>query len=158
MYLLGQAAILLMALSYAVAGVFGRHMLKGVSPRVAATGQLIGGALLILPVAAFQVPARVPSPLALGAVAVLAVLGTALASVMYYWLLARVGATGALLVTYLLPGFALVWGALFLDEAITLPAVLGLGLVLVGITITSGSGSRLVSRLRPGRSTAPRDA
>jgi drug/metabolite transporter (DMT)-like permease len=151
MYLLGQGAVLLMALSYAFAGIFGRHMLKGVPSRVAATGQLVAGALIILPVAAFQVPAQMPSALALGAVAVLAVVGTALASVMYYWLLARVGATGALLVTYLLPGFALIWGALFLNEAVTLTAVLGLALVLLGITITSGRGAWLIARLRPGK-------
>ena len=155
MVLLGQGAVLLAALSYAVSGIFGRHMLKGVPLRVAATGQLLAGALMILPVAAFQVPAQMPSALALGAVAVLAVLGTALASVMYYWLLSRVGAMGALLVTYLLPGFALAWGALLLDEAITITAVLGLALVLLGITITSGRAAWLISRFRPGAPVAP---
>jgi drug/metabolite transporter (DMT)-like permease len=149
MGLLGQGAVLLAALSYAIAPIFARHRLHGVSLRVAAAGQLIAGALILLPFAAMQVPPQVPSAVALGAVAVLAVLGTAIASVMYYWLIARVGPTRTVLVTYLLPGFALLWGALFLSEPVTVPAVLGLALVLLGITITSGRGSWLVARLRP---------
>src|SRR5205085_7394278 len=103
-----------------------------------ATGQLVTGALVLLPLAVLQFPHKTPSWLALGAVSTLAILGTAVASLMYYWLLSRVGATKALLVTYLLPGFALVWGALFLHEAIALTAILGLLLVLLGITIASG--------------------
>jgi len=155
MSLMGQGAVLLAALSYAVSSIYARHKLNGVPLRVAAAGQLIAGALILLPLAATQVPARVPSALALGAVAVLAVLGTAIASIMYYWLISRVGSTRTVLVTYLLPGFALLWGALFLNEAVTLPAVLGLGLVLLGITITSGRGSWLVARLRPGTRSTP---
>jgi drug/metabolite transporter (DMT)-like permease len=147
MYLLGQGAVLLAALSYAVSGIYGRHRLKDVPVRVSATGQLTFGALIILPLAALQVPAQMPSWLALGSIATLAILGTAVASLLYYWLLTNVGSTGALLVTYLLPGFALIWGAIFLNEAITLIAVVGLVLVLLGITITSGRGTDLLSRL-----------
>lgn len=148
MHLVGQGAVLLAALSYALSGIYGRKALKGVPTQVAATGQLVMGALILLPLALFQIPASVPSLPAIGAIVTLAVAGTSLASLMYYWLLKNVGATGALLVTYLLPGFALLWGALFLGEAVTLPAVLGLGLVLLGIAITSGSGASLVARLR----------
>ncbi|MEA2575640.1 MAG: hypothetical protein QOH93_2938 [Chloroflexia bacterium] len=145
MHLVGQGACLLAAFSYAVAGLFGRRALVGVPSSVAATGQLVTGAVMLLPLAALQVPQQMPSWLSIGAVLALAILGTAVASMMYYWLLARVGATGALLVTYLLPGFALIWGALFLSEQITLTAVLGLALVLLGIAITSGSGPKLVA-------------
>jgi drug/metabolite transporter (DMT)-like permease len=154
LHLVGQGACLLAAISYAVAGLFGRRALVGVPSSVSATGQLVTGAIMLIPLAALQVPTKMPSGLSIGAVVALAVLGTALASMMYYWLLARVGATGALLVTYLLPGFALIWGALFLREQITLTAVLGLCLVLLGIAITSGSGPKLVAavaRFRGGR-------
>ena len=156
LHLVGQGACLLAALSYAIAGIFARRTLAGVPSSVSATGQLVTGAIMLIPLAALQLPTRMPSWLSLGAVIALAVLGTALASMMYYWLIARVGATGALLVTYLLPGFALVWGALFLREQITLTAVLGLCLVLLGIAVTSGSGPKLVAavtRFRRGRMT-----
>jgi drug/metabolite transporter (DMT)-like permease len=53
-------------------------------------------------------------------------------------MLNRYGATRASLVTYLLPPTALVYGALILDEAITLSAVLGLLLILTGVALGSG--------------------
>ena len=138
MQYVGHAACLLAALSYAFAGIFGRKMLQGVPALAPATGQLVAGALVLLPVAALQIPSKVPSWPAIGSVTTLAIVGTALASLMYYWLLSRVGATKALLVTYLLPGFALMWGALLLNESITIPAVIGLASILLGITVTSG--------------------
>jgi drug/metabolite transporter (DMT)-like permease len=147
MQLLGQGAVLLAALSYAVAGIFGRKKLQGVPVQVTATGQLITGAIILLPLSLLQIPAQVPSLQALGSIATLSILGTAVASLMYYWLLTHVGATRTLLVTYLLPAFALLWGALLLHEPVTLVAVAGLLLILLGITITSGRGADLVARI-----------
>jgi drug/metabolite transporter (DMT)-like permease len=153
--LLGHAAVLLMALSYAVASIFGRKMLKGVPSLAPATGQLITGALMLLPLAAFQVPKQMPSFEALAAVGTLSIVGTALASLMYYWLLSRVGAARVLLVTYLLPGFALLWGALFLREEITLTALAGLALILLGVTVTSGRGAPVFAWVRSRLGRAP---
>src|SRR5207248_840136 len=112
--LAGQGAVLLAALSYAVAGIYGRRKFRAVPVQVTATGQLIAGALILLPLSLFQIPAQVPSLEALGSIVTLSIVGTSVASLMYYWLLAHVGATRTLLVTYLLPGFALIWGALLL--------------------------------------------
>ncbi|MEO8288120.1 MAG: DMT family transporter [Chloroflexota bacterium] len=147
MALLGQCAVLLAALSYAVSGIYGRKKLRGVPVRATATGQLVAGSLILLPFALFQVPAQFPSWQATGSIVTLSILGTALASLMFYWLLARVGSTRTLLVTYLLPGFALVWGALLLHEPITMIAVLGLLLVVLGITITSGQVGDIAARV-----------
>jgi drug/metabolite transporter (DMT)-like permease len=144
----GQGAVLLAALSYAISGIYGRHALKGTPVQVSATGQLVSGALMLMPLAALQVPRQVPSFEAIGSVVILAVAGTALASMMYYWLLVRVGATGTLLVTYLLPVFALVWGALLLGETVTFLALAGLLLVLAGIAISSGTGANLVAKMQ----------
>ncbi len=141
MYLLGQGAVLLAALSYAVSGIYGRKRLKGLPPHVGATGQLIAGTLVLLPFALFQIPAQVPSWQAIGSVVTLSILGTAIATLLYFWLLSNVGVTGTLLVTYLLPGFALMWGALLLNETITWAAVGGLLLVLLGITFTAGKAT-----------------
>jgi drug/metabolite transporter (DMT)-like permease len=154
--LIGHAAVLLAALSYAFSGIIGRRLLRGVPSLAPATGQLITGALMMLPLAVFQIPSKVPSLSALGSVVTLAIAGTALASLMYYWLLARVGATRTLLVTYLLPCFALMWGALLLSEPVTLPAVAGLALILLGITVTSGRAAPVFAwvRARTGRTPA----
>jgi len=156
MHLVGQGACLLAALCYGLSGHYGKRYLKGVPLLAAATGQLVTGTIMLAPLAALQIPSKMPSWEALGSVIVLAIAGTAVASLMYYWLLSRVGATKVLLVTYLLPGFALVWGALFLREAVTTTALFGLGLVLLGIAITSGSALSFFARFRskPGKMTA----
>jgi len=137
-WLLGQGAVLVAALSYAIAGIYGRKKLKGQPAHIGATGQLITGTLILFPFALFQVPVQVPSWQAIGSVVTLAILGTAVATLLYFWLLGNVGITGTLLVTYLLPGFALMWGALLLNEPITWGAIVGLGFVLLGITVTTG--------------------
>jgi drug/metabolite transporter (DMT)-like permease len=147
MYLLGQGAVLLAALTYAISGIYGRRRLKGIAPHIGATGQLIAGSLMLLPFALFQIPAQVPSWQAIGSVATLSILGTSVATLLYFWLLNNVGVTGTLLVTYLLPGFALMWGALLLHETITWAAIAGLLLVLLGITFTTGKAGEFWARL-----------
>jgi drug/metabolite transporter (DMT)-like permease len=96
---------------------------------------------MLLPFALFQIPAKVPTLEATGSIVALSLLGTAFATLLYFWLLNNVGVTGTLLVTYLLPGFALIWGALLLHEPIVWAAILGLALVLLGITFTTGKAS-----------------
>jgi drug/metabolite transporter (DMT)-like permease len=80
----------------------------------------------------------VPPPEVLLSLLALGLGGTALAYVLYFHLLATVGATRTLLVTYLLPVTALIYGALLLGEDVGVQAVLGLALVLAGIAITTG--------------------
>src|SRR5262249_60569891 len=84
-----------------------------------------------------------PSLPARGAMAELGVLGTALAYLLYFWLIRHVGATRTALVTYLLPCTALLWGALFLGEAVLPNALAGLLLVLLGTMLTNGTQRRL---------------
>jgi drug/metabolite transporter (DMT)-like permease len=74
--------------------------------------------------------------LALGAV------GTALAFVIFYRLMLDVGPARASLVSYLAPGVALVYGAVFRDEAITIAAVVGLVLILGGVAVASRRSGR----------------
>ena len=76
-------------------------------------------------------PARSPASSSLGAI------GTAIAFVIYYELINGIGPARAALVSYLAPGVALFYGAIFLDEAITVAAVGGLVLILGGVAIAS---------------------
>ena len=66
-----------------------------------------------------------------------ACVGTALAFVIYYELINGIGPARAALVSYLAPGVALFYGAIFLDEAITVAAIAGLVLILGGVAIAS---------------------
>ena len=135
-----QLAVLVAAACYAVAGIYGRRAFRGMPALVPATGQMLTGALLITPYALAMrgIPSPLPSATALWSVVALAVVGTAMAYILLYWLMERIGATRSSMVTYLLPPFALVYGALFLQERIALNAVLGLGLVIAGILLANG--------------------
>jgi drug/metabolite transporter (DMT)-like permease len=134
----GAVAVVASSLSYAGAGVYGQRAVSGTAGPVLAAGSMLAGGLILTPVAAFQLPAEVPSLEATASVLALSLLGTAVAQLILFRMLALHGSSRLSLVTYLMPGFALVYGALLLDERIT-PAILG-GLVLIlgGVTIASG--------------------
>lgn len=136
----GHLAVLLAALCYAITGIYARRAFRGMPALIPATGQMLTGAVVITPIALalHGIPSPAPSPLALGAVLALGVFGTAFAYILSYWLLERIGAARNSMVTYLLPPFALVYGALFLGERITVDALAGLGLVIVGILLSNG--------------------
>jgi drug/metabolite transporter (DMT)-like permease len=135
-----QLAVLAAAACYAVSGIYGRRAFRGMPALVPATGQMLAGAVLITPYALVVrgIPVPLPSATALWAVVALAVLGTAAAYILLYWVMERIGATRTSMVTYLLPPFALVYGALFLEERIGLNALAGLVLVVIGILLANG--------------------
>lgn len=138
--LLGQGAVLVASLAYGIGGLYGRRFFVGVPPILPATWQNIFGAVILLPFALLLTPLdQIPSPSAIASVVVLGIVGTGIALVIYYELLARVGATRTVMVTYLLPVMALLYGTL-LDERPGPFGILGLVLVLSGIAITARSG------------------
>lgn len=138
-HLLGEVAVIVAAISYAGATVYARRALRPVPPLEAAIGQLLSGGLLVLPFSlALDRPwALSPAPVSVAALLALAVLGTALAYVMYYRLLQRAGVTAVSLVTYLNPVFAVLWGALALGEPVTGWVLGGLLLILAGVFLAS---------------------
>ncbi len=135
----GTLAVVLSSVAYASGAVIGQRSVTGTPGAVLATGAMIGAAVSLLPFAILQAPSRVPDADALLSLLALAVLGTALAQLLLYRLLNLFGARRMSLVTYLMPGFALVYGALVLDEPITSPVLAGLGLILAGVALGSGS-------------------
>jgi drug/metabolite transporter (DMT)-like permease len=92
-----------------------------------------------LPFALATLPAELPGFRAVASVVALGAIGTALAFVIFYKLINEVGAGRASLVSYLAPGVALFYGALLLDEEITLAAIAGLVLILGGVALASRS-------------------
>jgi drug/metabolite transporter (DMT)-like permease len=91
-----------------------------------------------------------PSAKAWGMLAALSLFSTAVAYVLYFHLLARLGPTGAVAVTFLIPAFAMAWGWMFLSEGVTGSMALGTLIVLAGTGLTSGAARR-----RPAPATAP---
>jgi drug/metabolite transporter (DMT)-like permease len=139
----GALAVLGAAFCYAIAALFAGTRARGLPPLHIAAGQLGCGALLIAPLGLLQLPSSPPPAKAVLAIVALGAFGSALAYVLYFALIARAGASRAILVTYLVPAFALCYGALFLDEPVTASALGGLVLILAGTTLATG-----VARLR----------
>ncbi len=139
----GTLAVVLSSVAYACGGVIGQRSVRGTPGPVLATGAMIAAAVSLLPLALLGAPTRMPDTDALLSLLGLAVLGTALAQLLMYRLLNLFGARRMSLVTYLMPGFALVYGALLLDEPVTAPELAGLVLILAGVALGSGTlGSR----------------
>ena len=135
----GALAVVASSLAYAGSGVYGQLAVSGTSGPVLAAGSMLVGGLVLLPFALFQLPGQVPSLKATASVLALTLLGTALAQLILYRMLALHGSARLSLVTYLMPGFALVYGALILDEAISATMLGGLALILGGVALASGA-------------------
>lgn len=138
--LLAQAAILGAAFAYGWAVWYGRRLRK-LNPILAALGQLTAATLVMLPLTAVADQPwtlALPSLPTLGSLAGLAALSTALAYVLYFRLLARVGAGNSSLVTFLIPPSALLMGILFLGERLTLWQVAGMLGIGFGLALVDG--------------------
>ncbi len=134
----GTLAVVVAALLYAISNLFAAARFSRTSPFVIVTGSAVTGALMLTPLALFQLPSEVPSVEAVSSVVALGVLGTAIALLFFYRMLSRYGPSRAALVTYLIPPIAVVYGVTILDEPLTANAVAGLVLVLGGVALGSG--------------------
>jgi drug/metabolite transporter (DMT)-like permease len=125
-------------LCYGFAANFTKRHLTGVPPMVNAAGSQIVSAVALTPFALWTWPAQPPAPLAWAAAAVLGVGCTAIAYVLFFRLIERVGASRAVTVTFLVPVFGTLWGALFLGESVTGSMLLGGAVVLLGTGLSTG--------------------
>ncbi len=139
----GTLVITAAALFYAMSNLFAQSRYSQTQPLVIVTGSSLTGALILLPLALVQLPGDVPSAKALASVAALGILGTAIALILYFRMLAAYGASRSSLVTYLIPLVAVVYGVTLLDEPLTANAIAGLFLVLGGVALGTGAVRRL---------------
>lgn len=120
-------------LCYALTGVYAMKKTAGIPSPLMATGSQLSAALVLLPfVPLAPVRGEVTGFIVVIACA-LALLCSAIAYVLYFRLLADVGPTKALTVTFLIPLFALVWARLFLHEPITMTMLIGCALVALAM-------------------------
>src|SRR5439155_6395011 len=143
---LGTLAVVLASVSYGAGGLYGQWRTAHASGPVLATANLLCGGLVLLPFGLVQLPGHMPGWKPIGSLLALSLLGTALAQLILFRMLRLYGAARTSLVTYLMPGFALFYGALILDEPVTASAIGGLVLILVGVAL--GSGVLRLSRRR----------
>lgn len=131
-------AMLVAAASYGFAANYTRHYLVEVPPHVNAAGSQLASAVALLPFAAATCPSTSPRPLVWGAAVALGVACTAVAYILYFRLIANVGAARAVTVTFLIPVFGVLWGALFLGEQVTGRMLGGACVILVGTALSTG--------------------
>ena len=134
----GIAAGISASFLYGFAANYAKHYKTNMSPIAITGGHLLAAALCILPFGIYFWPETSPSALAWGNAFLLAVLCTALAHFLYFWLLQQVSAHSAVSVTFLIPVFGMFWGAVFLQEVISLNMILGCGIILIGVALTTG--------------------
>ena len=135
---LGIAACVGAAVLYGLAANVSRKHLAGVAPMAVAAGSQLSAALLLLLPALWNWPAVNPTPAAWGAAATLTGACTGLAYVLYFRLIAHAGAANAISVTFLIPGFAMLWGWLFIGEQPTAAMLLGCAVILLGTALSTG--------------------
>ena len=134
--LVAVGACLVAAICYALAGVYAKRVLSGVPSMQVACASQVAAAVALMPLLPF---ATVPGPITFVVAANvlgLAIGSTAIAYLIYFKLIADVGPQRALTVTFLIPLFGVLWGALFLDEPLTRNLLAGGALVVAGTIVT----------------------
>ena len=131
-------ACLLACASYAVSAAFTRKYLTGIHPLATAAGSQLGAMLVLaLPTLLFW-PARNPGLVPWLALAAVGVICTAGAYILFFRLIEKIGPVRAVTVTFLVPVFAIIYGTVFLREALT-PWMLMCGVVVVcGTALATG--------------------
>jgi len=130
-------ASLLASLCYAIGGVYVKVAFGGISPLGLSIGQQLAAGLVLLPLGVATAPPTWPSSTVVFAVLALALLSTAIGYMIYFVLMERIGPTKTLSVTFLVPLFGVLWGALFLNEPVKNGTLAGLALILTSVVLVS---------------------
>jgi len=126
------------SLLYGIAGNFTRRYASHIKPLAVAAGSQVSATLVLLPVAVLTWPDTSISPTAWAAAITMGLFSTALAYILYFRLIANTGPTNAITVTYLIPLFAMLLGAVVIDEPITGAMVVGCAVILLGTALATG--------------------
>jgi len=126
------------ALFYGIGANFTQKYLHGISALALATGSMVAATIVLLPAGILLWPAKMISVQAWLAIIMMGVASTGIAYVLYFRLIANVGPAKAITTTYLVPGFAVVWGAMFINESLSANMVLGGAIILIGTALATG--------------------
>jgi drug/metabolite transporter (DMT)-like permease len=145
--LLAVLAAISAAFFYGLGANFTKRYMQGINTLVVAAGSMVGAAIVLMPGAMLYWPGDPVSTQAWVAISIMGIASTGIAYVLYFRLIVNVGPAKAITVTYLVPGFAVIWGAMFIDEKLTMNMVIGCAIILTGTALATGM-------LSPGRSSA----
>jgi drug/metabolite transporter (DMT)-like permease len=137
--MLGGLAVVGSALCYSAAGLYAGKRLAHLPTLFVALSTLTVATLVLLPAGLAELPSEMPGWKSIASVVILGTLGTAFAYLLFYDILAGAGASRAILITYLVPPTALLYGTVFLDEALSVSSLAGLALILGGVALGTGA-------------------
>ena len=135
--LLAALAVVLAAFGYASGATFASATLADVDPVVIAAGACAFATVLTAPLGLARLPAHVPGWKEIGSVVALGVAGTGIAYILSFVLLRSAGPNRSILVTYTIPGVAVLYGWLLLGEPLRLVSLAGLALILAGVALAA---------------------
>lgn len=137
--LLSVAAVLGASFCYGVGGVYTKRTFAGVPPLTLAVGQQTAAAAIMIPVALTDLPGEAPSVAVALCVLGLAVLSTAVAYLLFFYLISSAGPTATSTVTLIVPVFGLIFGVLFLGEPVGVGTIVGLAVILSSVVLITGT-------------------
>jgi drug/metabolite transporter (DMT)-like permease len=134
---LGVLAVLVASISYAVSALFQRTRMRGMNVFEQSFGQLAVTSIIALPIAAPALPHVHLELLSMAGVLALGVAGSGVAYLLYYYTMNTLGPVRATGVTFVVPITAVFWGVVLLHEVLTLPVIMGMLVILVGVVLTN---------------------
>lgn len=146
--LLGAGCLMIATLGYSAGPLIVKRRLADVDPLGPVAVAMGISAVILAPAAAISAPTAAPSALALVSIAVLGIACSALAFLLYFGLIAQIGAGRASLITYINPAIAVALGVPLLDERLGAGALGGIVLILLGSWLAGGGGLPRLARER----------
>ncbi|WP_109480141.1 DMT family transporter [Paraburkholderia sp. C35] len=140
---LAAVAALGATLLYGIAASYTKKHLMGVDALTVATGTMIGATIMVLPFAVASWPAVMPSMKAWGSVIALGIACTGIAYMLFFHLISVAGPARTITVTFVIPIFGILWGALFLGERVSMGMLEGSAVILVGTALATGVVNRI---------------
>jgi drug/metabolite transporter (DMT)-like permease len=135
---LAMAAVLGTSMLWGLGANYARRHLAGVESLVMTVGTLLAASVFLTPFALHDWPQHNPSPRAWAEIAFLGIASSGLGFLLYFRLLRRIGPVRAMSVTFLNPVVAIVSGAAYLGEEVTLQMLAGGAVVLTGTALSLG--------------------
>jgi drug/metabolite transporter (DMT)-like permease len=144
--IIGQAAILLAAISYAISALIGKEI-KKIHPAISATYMLSISSVILLPIILFSGNELLPqvSKQSMIAIMGLAIFSTSIAYLIFYKLIENIG-SNVMLVTLLMPVSAILLSIIILNETINTTQTIGLILILTGLILVDGRALNFFKR------------
>ena len=126
------------AIFYGVGGNFTKKYMGQMNSLAIATGTMTAAAIILLPIAIYLWPSEPVSTRSWIAAIIMGVASTGIAYILYFRLIRNVGPVKAITVTFLIPAFAMLWGAIFIDEKVTSIMVVGCTIIFLGTALATG--------------------